>query len=459
MKTLGLRMLALFLLMVGVMAVRGQERDAEVPGDNFSLEGALELFKKSESPEQFEKMLNAQDSKVNNLDLNGDGYTDYIRVIDRNEGNIHTFTMQAVISDTEVQDVAVITLEKLVNGKAVLQIIGDEDVYGMETIIEPTREVFVNAGTSTTQELVDVWAWPSVQYVYSPSYVVWISPWSWSVRPIWWSHWHPVVYYHYDSYWRPYRPYYTQCYSPRIVYASHIYRPYRSTSVIVHRRHETQITRYRSTHRDTYVRNRNESNSNPRYSNNPERRRPDGVSADRSTVRPRSNDGDNVTRTSTREEVRNTRPTERNKTERNVNWNDNSVQRERSDNVTRTREEVRDTRPTERNTTWNERPVQRERSESDVVKRERSVEQPRNERTADRTVERNTSVQRERPVSSPEPQRTTTQPRQEQPQRERVSTPSRSSESRESSPERSGRSSGSKSDSGSSQSQGRKRSR
>jgi hypothetical protein len=136
--------------------------------------------------------------------------------------------------------------------KAVLQIIGDEDVYGMETIIEPTREVFVNAGTSTTQEVVDVWAWPSVQYVYSPSYVVWISPWSWSVRPIWWSHWHPVVYYHYDSYWRPYRPYYTQCYSPRIVYASHIYRPYSMTSVIVHRRHETQIAHGidRSTHRD-----------------------------------------------------------------------------------------------------------------------------------------------------------------------------------------------------------------
>lgn len=422
MKTLGLRMLALFLLMVGAMAVRGQERDAEVPGDNFSLEGALELFKKSESPEQFEKMLNAQDSKVNNLDLNGDGYTDYIRVIDRNEGNIHTFTMQAVISDTEVQDVAVITLEKLVNGKAVLQIIGDEDVYGIETIIEPTREVRINAGTTTTQEVVDVWAWPSVQYVYSPSYVVWISPWNWSVRPIWWSHWHPVVYYHYDSYWRPYRPYYTQCYSPRIVYASRIYRPYRSTSVIVHRRHETQITRYRSVHRDTYVRNRNGSSGNPRYSNNPERRRQSEVRADRPTERTRSND--NVTNTNTRTEVRNTRPTERNAN-------------------------------TEGNANWNERPVQRERSESNVVKRERSFEQPRNERNPDRNVERTASVQRERPVSSPaERQRTTTQPRQEQPQRERVSSPSRSSEARESSPERSGRSAG-RSDSGSSQSQGR----
>jgi hypothetical protein len=145
MKTRGLRMLALFLLLVGAMAVRGQVRDEEVPGDNFSLEGALELFKKSESPQEFEKMLNTQDSKVNNLDLNGDGYIDYVRVIDRNEGSVHTFTLQAVISDSEVQDVAVIALEKKANGKAVLQIIGDEDVYGMETIIEPTQDVRVNA--------------------------------------------------------------------------------------------------------------------------------------------------------------------------------------------------------------------------------------------------------------------------------------------------------------------------
>ena len=83
MKTLGLRMLAVFFLIAGGTAVRGQERDAEVPGDYFSLEGALELFKKSSSPEEFERMLNDEDSKVNNLDLNGDGDIDYLRVIDR----------------------------------------------------------------------------------------------------------------------------------------------------------------------------------------------------------------------------------------------------------------------------------------------------------------------------------------------------------------------------------------
>src|SRR6187402_1131251 len=167
MKTLVLnKMLSLVLLISGGIAAYGQNNQSQVPGDNFSLEGALELFKKSASPEEFEQLLNSEDSKVNNLDLNGDGYIDYIRVIDRNEGNVHAFILQAVISENESQDVAVIELEKQANGKAVLQITGDEDVYGIETIIEPTTEVKVNAGTSTARTVVNVWAWPSVQYVY-----------------------------------------------------------------------------------------------------------------------------------------------------------------------------------------------------------------------------------------------------------------------------------------------------
>src|SRR6478735_8439172 len=100
MKTLGLtKMLSMLFLMLGGITVYGQRNQGEVPGDNFSLEGALELFKKSASPEEFERLLNSSDSRVNNLDLNGDGYIDYIRVIDRNEGNVHAFILQAVVSE------------------------------------------------------------------------------------------------------------------------------------------------------------------------------------------------------------------------------------------------------------------------------------------------------------------------------------------------------------------------
>ena len=237
----------------------GQSEEAEVPGDNFSLEGALELFKKSESPEEFEKLLNSPDSKVNNLDLNGDGYIDYIRVFDRQEKNVHVFILQAVVSDNESQDIAVIELEKLANGKAVLQIVGDEDIYGVETIIEPTREVRTYAGTTASTTVVNVWAWPSVQYVYGPYYRPWYSPWGWHAYPVWWRSWRPVAYVHYYPIYVAYRPYYSYCHTRRVAYAHHIYHPHRTTSVVVHHRHRDQITRYR---------NSNHNNNRRHYANN-----------------------------------------------------------------------------------------------------------------------------------------------------------------------------------------------
>jgi hypothetical protein len=238
------------MVVCGWITSYGQNLEPEVPGDHFSLEGALALFRKSASPEEFEKLLNSPDSKVNNLDLNGDGYIDYIRVHDRYEGNVHAFIIQAVVSETENQDVAVIELEKLGNGKAVLQIVGDEDIYGVETIIEPTQEVRTYAGSMSAPAVVNVWTWPSVQYVYSPYYVGWASPWGWHHRPVWWHSWRPVAYVHYYPVWRPYHHYYTRCHTRRVVYAHRIYRPYRTTSIVVHTRHQAQISRYRSAPRD-----------------------------------------------------------------------------------------------------------------------------------------------------------------------------------------------------------------
>lgn len=253
----------------GTMAAAGFQSNSaeEVPGDNFSLEGALELFKKSTSPQEFEQLLNSPDSKVNNLDLNGDGEIDYIRVVDKTEGNIHAFILSAVVSSNESQDVAVIELEKRADGTAVLQIVGDADVYGIETIIEPTDEVRVNAGASTRRTIVNVWAWPSVQYVYGPYYNVWVSPWRWSYYPGWYRPWRPYAWTVYDPYWAPYRPYYSVCYRHRVVYAPVIYRPYRATSIIVHNRHYTQIDNFRTTsHGYRYDRNSDHGRNN-RYDN------------------------------------------------------------------------------------------------------------------------------------------------------------------------------------------------
>ena len=289
-------MVGLFFLMVGGIAVMAQQsdnyRDRDVPGDDFSLEGALELFKKSASPEEFERKLNSPESRVNNLDLNGDREIDYIRVIDRNQGNVHAFILQAVLSRTESQDVAVIELEKLGNGKAVLQITGDEDVYGIETIIEPTEEVRVNAGASTARTIVNVWAWPSVQYVYSPYYTVWVSPWYWNHHPFWWYSWRPITYYEYYSYWYPYRRYYSYCHSHRIAYARTIYRPHRTYSPVYYRRYETRIVEYRTNHRDRHNRkydyDRTRSYSNDRTSRSRYESKPDYTRDRAPVVRDRS---------------------------------------------------------------------------------------------------------------------------------------------------------------------------
>ena len=260
MKTSGRLAVVVALVAMGWFTSFGQSVEPEVPGDQFSLEGALELFKKSASPEEFEKMLNSPDSKVNNLDLNGDGYIDYIRVLDRYEGNVHAFILQAVISERESQDIAVIELEKLANGKAVLQIVGDEDIYGVTTIIEPTREVRTYAGTTSTRTVVNVWAWPSVQYVYGPYYSGWVSPWGWHHRPRWYRTWRPIAYVHYYPIWRPYYSYYAPCYTRRIVYAHNIYHPHRRTSVVVRNRYDSKITRYRTERRndDRYGRTRDD---------------------------------------------------------------------------------------------------------------------------------------------------------------------------------------------------------
>lgn len=272
----------ILLLLTAFVAQAQSTIESEVPGDNFSLEGALELFKKSSSPEEFEKMLNSSDSRVNNLDLNNDGRIDYIRVIDRNEGNVHAFIIQAVISQSESQDVAVIELEKLADGKAILQITGDADVYGMETIIEPTEEVRVNAGTTTARTVVNVWTWPSVQYVYGPTYSVWVSPWSWAYHPFWWTPWRPVAYYVYDPWWRPYRPYYAVCYTHRIGYLPVIYHPYRRSSVVVYHNHRHQIDGYRSRYSGSG--SRSDRYASDRYSSNGRSRgngRSDGYSSGR----------------------------------------------------------------------------------------------------------------------------------------------------------------------------------
>lgn len=240
-----------------------------LPGDNFSLQGALEMFQKAASPEEFEKLLNTEDNHVNNLDLNEDGETDYIRVIDNTDKDAHALVLQAIISETESQDIAVIEIEKTGDASAMLQIVGDEDIYGEEVIAEPTDEdtnAFVpgfNNGVthgpnpSFSNEpmaiIVNVWLWPSVRFMYAPGYVIWHSPWRWRHYPGWWRPWRPLRWHVFHPFLRPYHRHFAVVHTHRVVVAHRIYTPVRVSSVTVRTRHATAVGNYRVTHSRTVV--------------------------------------------------------------------------------------------------------------------------------------------------------------------------------------------------------------
>ncbi len=187
-----------------------------LPGDNLNLYAVLDLFRNAPTLEAFERSLNEQDSRINNLDLNGDWRVDYIAVSDYRDGRVHNIVLRAMLGRNEYQDVAVIVVKRLKNKKRVLiQIIGDELLYGRNYIIEPVyvkkhrirheySPVYYGSTTIYNNYYYDIWEWPVVVYIYSPYYDGWSSSWYWGYYPAWyepWSPWYWDYYYGYHSGW------------------------------------------------------------------------------------------------------------------------------------------------------------------------------------------------------------------------------------------------------------------
>lgn len=235
MKTLKIVWLVLFsFLFFNIGKAQNETEDKlGLPGDNLNLFAVLKLFQESETLEGFEKNLNLEDTKINNLDLNGDNLIDYIKVIDYPEGENHTIILQVPVSQTENQDVAVFTVQKDSKGEVQVQLVGDEALYGKDYIIEPNYDDNASA-TSTPNPgyaqkkqsnarknivnrttYVEVASWPVVRYIYLPSYAVWNSPWYWGYYPSLWQPWKPYYWhyyygYHYNNYnW--YHGHYRHC--------------------------------------------------------------------------------------------------------------------------------------------------------------------------------------------------------------------------------------------------------
>jgi hypothetical protein len=204
------------LLPAGLQAQQTADK-LDLPGDNLNLYAVLKLFQESSTLEGFEQKLNEENSGINNLDLNGDGQTDYIKVTDNVDGDAHTIVLQVDVNENEKQDVAVITVDRDPSGKTQVQLIGDEDLYGKDYIVEPNTDDNVgetpNPGYTGNEVVVDgaaipvertntvaVSSWPIVQFIYVPSYNVWHSPWYWNHYPNYWHPWQPLYWHAYSGY-------------------------------------------------------------------------------------------------------------------------------------------------------------------------------------------------------------------------------------------------------------------
>ena len=152
--------------------------------DNLDLDAVASIFGDSENLEDFEHRLNDPNNRISNLDLNEDGYIDYLRVVENSSDRNSLVVIQAVLDQDVYQDVATIEIERVNNGNPRIQIVGDAYIYGSNYIIEP---VFYRT--------------PLIfSFFWGPRYSPWISPYYWNYYPRWYSNYRPYSPFKYRRY-------------------------------------------------------------------------------------------------------------------------------------------------------------------------------------------------------------------------------------------------------------------
>ena len=156
--------------------------------ENLNLEAVATLFGDSRNLQDFEARLNDPRNQISNLDLNGDGYVDYIRVVQNYENGIYLITLQDVLGENQYQDLATIDVTRNIQGNIRVEIIGNPYFYGSNYIIEPI--------------------YPSRPLVFSifwnPYFRLWVSPYHWNYYPHYYRPWHRYALYRYRQHIRSY---------------------------------------------------------------------------------------------------------------------------------------------------------------------------------------------------------------------------------------------------------------
>lgn len=141
-------------------------------------------FAQSSTIQEFESLINNSSYIISNLDLNRDGYVDYLRVVETMEGYTHVFVIQAVLGSNLYQDIATIVAEAPANRTVYVQIIGAPYIYGPNYYLTP---VFVTRP-------------PIFDHFYRHGYSPWRSPWYWDHFPPFYRHPAPLHLGHYQAY-------------------------------------------------------------------------------------------------------------------------------------------------------------------------------------------------------------------------------------------------------------------
>lgn len=143
--------------------------------DGLNLQAVSGLFTEMKNLEDFERALNDPDEGINNLDLDGNGMVDYIRIVEEVANNTHLIILQAATGKDEFQDVATIEVEKTGDSYN-MQVRGNMLVYGKSYYYHP-----VYVGT-----------WPILSWIYRPVYRPYHSRFYFGSYPRWWRPFQPL---------------------------------------------------------------------------------------------------------------------------------------------------------------------------------------------------------------------------------------------------------------------------
>lgn len=172
------------------------------------LNAVAAAFAESRSVQEFEQLLNSSRYMINNLDLNRDGWIDYLRVIEMHQGIYHSLLIQACLAPSVFQDVATLIAEHRPDVLYV-EVIGDRWLYGPNYVVRP---VFIKR--------------PPMWDVYGrPTYAVWSSPYYYDHYPSYYTHPKPVYLNHYQAYVNTYMTNHHYCHHCDYPHEPH-YRSY-----------------------------------------------------------------------------------------------------------------------------------------------------------------------------------------------------------------------------------------